>query len=98
MSRDDVITLVWAHLKGRNVSRDGLVKLGWVHCLQYTVNCFQYNVCDLCQYVSSTIVILKIFGFDHHSFAGFPFKLGVSSPHSILRWFLAVCQMLRISC
>ena len=30
--------------RGPNVSRDGLVKLGWVHCLQY-VNCFQYNVC-----------------------------------------------------
>ena len=33
----------------RNASRDGLVKLGWVHCLQYTVNCFQYNVCGLCR-------------------------------------------------
>ena len=36
-----------------NASRDGLVKLGWVHCLQYTVNCFQYNVCDLCRCESS---------------------------------------------
>ena len=35
--------------RGRNASRDGLVKLGWVHCLQYTVNCFQYNVCGLCR-------------------------------------------------
>ena len=26
--------------KGRYVSRDGLVKLSWVHCLQCTVNCF----------------------------------------------------------
>ena len=34
---------------GRNASRDGLVKLGRVHCLQYTVNCFQYNVCGLCR-------------------------------------------------
>ena len=34
---------------GRNASRDGLVKLGWVHCLQYTLNCFQYNVCGLCR-------------------------------------------------
>ena len=34
-------------------SRDGLVKLDWVHCLQYTVNCFQYNVCDLCRCESS---------------------------------------------
>ena len=34
--------------RGRNASRDGLVKLGWVHCLQY-VNCFQYNVCGLCR-------------------------------------------------
>ena len=34
---------------GRNASRDGLVKLGWVHCLQYTPNCFQYNVCGLCR-------------------------------------------------
>ena len=33
--------------RGRKASRDGLVKLGWVHCLQYTLNCFQYNVCDL---------------------------------------------------
>ena len=39
--------------KKRNASRDGLVKLGWVHCLQYTVNCFQYNVCDLCRCESS---------------------------------------------
>ena len=28
--------------RGRNASRDGLVKLGWVHC-------FQYNVCGLCR-------------------------------------------------
>ena len=35
--------------RGRNASRDGLVKLGWVHCLQYTLNCFQYNVCGLCR-------------------------------------------------
>ena len=34
--------------RGRNASRDGLVKSGWVHCLQY-VNCFQYNVCGLCR-------------------------------------------------
>ena len=34
--------------RGRNASRDGLVKLGWVHCLQY-VNCFRYNVCGLCR-------------------------------------------------
>ena len=34
--------------RGRNVSWDGLLKFGWVHCLQYTVNCFQYNVCGLC--------------------------------------------------
>ena len=34
---------------GRNASRDGLVKLGSVHCLQYTLNCFQYNVCGLCR-------------------------------------------------
>ena len=27
--------------------------LGWVHCLQDTVNCFQYNVCDLCRCESS---------------------------------------------
>ena len=33
--------------RGQNASRDGLVKLGWVHCLQYTLNCFQYNVCGL---------------------------------------------------
>ena len=25
--------------RGRNVFRDGLVKLGWVHCLQCTLNC-----------------------------------------------------------
>ena len=36
--------------KGRNASRDGLVKLFWLSCLQYAKNCFQYNVCDL-QYV-----------------------------------------------
>ena len=35
--------------RGRNASRDGLVKLSWVHCLQYTLNCFQYNVCGLCR-------------------------------------------------
>ena len=35
--------------RGRNASRDGLVKLGWVHCLQYTLNCFQDNVCGLCR-------------------------------------------------
>ena len=35
--------------RGRNASRDGLVKLGWIHCLQYTLNCFQYNVCGLCR-------------------------------------------------
>ena len=35
--------------RGRNASRDGLVKLGWVRCLQYTLNCFQYNVCGLCR-------------------------------------------------
>ena len=35
--------------RGRNASRDSLVKLGWVHCLQYTLNCFQYNVCGLCR-------------------------------------------------
>ena len=34
--------------RGRNASRDGLVKLGWVHCLQYTLNCFPYNVCGVC--------------------------------------------------
>ena len=34
--------------RGRNASRDGLVKLGWVHCLQY-VNCFQHNVCVSCR-------------------------------------------------
>ena len=39
--------------KGRNTSRDGLVKLGWVHCLQYTVTCFQYDVCGLCRCESS---------------------------------------------
>ena len=39
--------------KGRNAPRNGIVKLGWVHCLQYTVNCFQYNVCDLGRYESS---------------------------------------------
>ena len=33
----------------RYASRDGLVKLGWVHCLQYTLNCFQYNACGLCR-------------------------------------------------
>ena len=33
--------------RGRNASRDGLVKLGWVHCLQYTINCFRHNVCGL---------------------------------------------------
>ena len=31
------------------VLQDGLVKLGWVHCLQYTLNCFQDNVCGLCR-------------------------------------------------
>ena len=35
--------------RGRNASRDGLVKLGWVPCLQYTLNCFQDNVCGLCR-------------------------------------------------
>ena len=35
--------------RGRNASRDGLVKLGWVHCLQYTLNCFQDNVCGICR-------------------------------------------------
>ena len=35
--------------RGRKASRNGLVKLGWVHCLQYTLNCFQYNVCGLCR-------------------------------------------------
>ena len=35
--------------RGRNASRDGLVKLGWVHCLQYTLNRFQDNVCGLCR-------------------------------------------------
>ena len=35
--------------RGRNASKDGLVKLGWVHCLQYTLNCFQFNVCGLCR-------------------------------------------------
>ena len=35
--------------RGRNASRDGLVKLVWVHCLQYTLNCFQDNVCGLCR-------------------------------------------------
>ena len=39
--------------KGRNASRDGFVKLGLVRCLQYTVNCFQYNVWDLCGCESS---------------------------------------------
>ena len=33
--------------RGPNASRIGLVKLGWVHCLQHTLNCFQYNVCGL---------------------------------------------------
>ena len=33
----------------RNASRDGLIKLDWVHCLQYTLNCFQDNVCGLCR-------------------------------------------------
>ena len=33
----------------RNASRDGLVKLGRVHCLQCTLNCFQYIVCGLCR-------------------------------------------------
>ena len=42
--------------RGRNASRDGLVKLGWVHCLQYTLNCFQDNVCGLCQYEPSNHV------------------------------------------
>ena len=35
--------------RGQNASRDGLVKLGWVHCLQYTLHRFQYNVCGLCR-------------------------------------------------
>ena len=34
--------------RGRNASRDGLVKLTRVHCLQY-VNCFHYNVCGSCR-------------------------------------------------
>ena len=29
------------------------IKLGGVHCLQYTVNCFQYNIFDLCRCESS---------------------------------------------
>ena len=37
----------------RNASRNGLVKLGWVHCLQYTLKYFLYNVCDLCRCESS---------------------------------------------
>ena len=55
-----ITVLVWGtgqallrNPKGRNASRDGLIKLGWVHCLHYTVNCFQYNVCDLCRCESS---------------------------------------------
>ena len=60
--------------RGRNASRDGLVKLGWVHCLQYTLNCFQYNVCDLCRCEPSNqkkrssptrrcqIILLVVFG------------------------------------
>ena len=44
--------------RGRNASRDGLVKSGWVHCLQYTLNCFQYNVCGLCRCEPSNQLIL----------------------------------------
>ena len=33
----------------QNAFRDSLVQLGWVHCLQYTLNCFQYIVCSLCR-------------------------------------------------
>ena len=40
-------------IPGRNASRDGLVKLGWVHCLQYTVKCFEYDICNLCRCESS---------------------------------------------
>ena len=42
-------TFLLSSRDGRNASRDDLVKLGWVHCLQYTLNCFQYNVCGLCR-------------------------------------------------
>ena len=35
------------------MSRVGLVKLSWVYYLQYTANCFQCNVCDLCRCESS---------------------------------------------
>ena len=42
--------------KGRNASRDGLVKLGWVHCLQYTLNCFQYT-----GWPKSRYTVIKLF-------------------------------------
>ena len=44
----------------RNASRNGLVKLGWVYSLQYSVNCFQYNVCGLCRCESSKHLIKVI--------------------------------------
>ena len=45
--------------RGRNASRDGLIQLGWVHCLQYTLNCFQYNVCGLCRCAPSKNLLLS---------------------------------------
>ena len=33
------------------------VKLDGVHFLQYTVNCFQYNVCGLCRCESSYFIV-----------------------------------------
>ena len=67
--------------RGRNASRDGLVKLGWVHCLQYTLNFFQCNVCGLCRCEPSNHL---------------PYEFGSTtlSPQSVGKQsFMHVCQI-----
>ena len=46
--------------RGRNAFRDGLVKLGLVHCLQYTLNCFQDNVCGSCRCEPSNQIVISV--------------------------------------
>ena len=80
--------------RGRNASRDGLVKLGWVHCLQYTLNCFQYNVCGLCRCeLSNQHLALYM---DRH-LRSIAIMVEVTSRHMecILTWITVGCLQLR---
>ena len=82
--------------RGRNASRDGLVKLGWIHCLQY-VNFFQYNVCGLCRCEPSNHLSI---------FAAFLFSLllrfiqrfAIAKSFSLARFTILALSLARLDC